>query len=354
MIPPANGRGAAHNPANRFERTHYAPDPDAEIPDEDRTTRLATEFIADRSRTVIATNDSPDIPFDASLNPYRGCEHGCSYCFARPTHEYLGFSAGLDFETKILVKHDAPELLRRELASDRWQPKTISISGVTDPYQPVERRLELTRRCLEVLLDFRNPFGIVTKNRLVCRDRDILAEMASFRACAVYLSVTTLDGRLARSMEPRASAPAARLAAIEMLTKAGVPVGVMVAPLIPGLNDHEVPAILRSAASAGAKVAAYVPLRLPGAVRDVFLDWLDRHQPGRKAKVLSRLSGLREGRLYDPRFGHRMQAKGPMGDAIAALFDASCRRLGLNLERIPLSTDSFRRPGAEHQGRLFD
>src|SRR5437870_7346270 len=223
---PVHGRGAAVNPPNRFERLHYEADPDDE---QDPAGAPATEYYRDRSRSIIATNDSPDVGFGASINPYRGCEHGCAYCYARPTHEYLGFSAGIDFETKILVKEDAPALLRRELSSPKWQPQVLGISGVTDPYQPVERRLQLTRRCLGVLAEFRNPAVIITKNHLVTRDLDLLGELARYQAVAVFLSVTTLDGELARTLEPRASQPGGRLAAIEELSRAGVPAGVMVA-----------------------------------------------------------------------------------------------------------------------------
>src|SRR5436190_4957392 len=244
------GRGAGANPANRFEALHFEPDQDWNPADDPA---LSTRFFRDQSATIINYNDSPDVGFDASLNPYRGCEHGCIYCYARPTHEYLGFSAGLDFESKIMVKDNAPELLRKELASPKWKPQVIAISGVTDCYQPVERRLKLTRRCLEVLAQFRNPVGIITKNHLVTRDVDVLGELSRHQAAAVFISVTTLDASLAKKMEPRASLPNHRLAAIETLSQAGVQVGVMVAPVIPGLTDHEMPAILAAAAGAGAQ-----------------------------------------------------------------------------------------------------
>src|SRR5262249_49309315 len=236
--PTIRGRGAAENPPNRFERLHYEPDPDA---DPDERPAPETLFFRDTTRTILATNQSPDVGFEVSVNPYRGCEHGCPYCYARPTHEYLGFSAGLDFETRIMVKEDAPELLRKELAAPKWEPQMIALAGATDAYQPIERRLRLSRRCLEVLAEFRNPVGVVTKNHLVSRDRDLLAELAGFNAAAVYLSITTLDAELARRLEPRASHPDARLQAIRELSDAGVPTGVLVAPIIPGLNDHETP-----------------------------------------------------------------------------------------------------------------
>jgi DNA repair photolyase len=347
-----HGRGAASNPKNRFEKTWHERDPD-EPWDPDEEPAPETQLIADSSRTIIATNDSPDIPFEASINPYRGCEHGCIYCYARPTHEYLGFSAGLEFETRILVKEDAPELLRRALMSPNWVPKPIAISGVTDPYQPIERRLNLTRGCLEVLAEFRNPVSVITKNRLVTRDIDFFQELARHDAVAVFLSVTTLDGELARSMEPRASTPAARLAAVRALAEAGVPAGVMVAPIIPGLTDHELPAILAAAADAGARCAGCLPVRLPLGVAPLFEDWLERIAPERKARVLGRIRGMRGGKLNDPRFGMRMRGTGPFAEMITQLHKSTCRRLGLNARPFALSTQSFRRPTGE-QLRLFE
>jgi DNA repair photolyase len=346
---PIRGRGSSANPPNRFERLHYEPDTDWADSDGPAP---PTVFLRDNSRSVIASNDSPDVGFDKSINPYRGCEHGCPYCYARPTHEYLGFSAGLDFETKILVKEDAPELLRRELTSPRWQPQTISISGVTDPYQPVERRARLTRRCLKVLAEFRNPVAIVTKNQLVSRDVDLLQELARHQAAAVFLSVTSLDGRLARLMEPRASQPAARLAAIETLARAGVPTGVMVAPVIPGLTDHEMPAILREAAAAGARCAGYVALRLPGAVAGLFEHWLEQHFPDRKDKVLGRLRSMRGGKLNDPNFGSRMRGDGAIADALRDLFHLARHKAGLDGPFPELSAAAFRRPS--QQPLLFE
>jgi len=343
------GRGAAANPGNRFELIHYERDPESG-PDDPAP---ATQFLRDSSRSIIARNDSPDVGFEASINPYRGCEHGCAYCYARPTHEYLGFSAGLDFETKIMVKEDAPELLRRELNSPSWQPKTLGISGVTDPYQPIERRLQLTRHCLEVLVEFRNPCAIVTKNRLVTRDADLLAELARHQAAAVFLSVTTLDGELARDLEPRATTPAGRLAAIEELTHAGVPVGVMIAPVIPGLNDHEIPAIVRAAAAAGARSAGTILLRLPLGMAELFEQWLERHRPASKERILGRIRDVRGGRLNDSRFGVRMRGEGVLAEQIRSLFHLACRQAGLNRSRLDLSTAAFRRPeGAQRS--LFD
>jgi DNA repair photolyase len=345
------GRGAAGNPKNRFERIEVEPDPGEIKGDEPRP---ETVYLRDHSRSIIARNDSPDIGFDASINPYRGCSHGCAYCYARPTHEYLGLSAGLDFESKILVKQDAPELLRKELSSPRWNPLVLSMSGVTDPYQPVERRLRITRRCLEVLAEFRNPVVIVTKNHLVTRDVDLLSELARHDAAAVAVSLTTLDDDLRRIMEPRTSRPARRLAAVERLAASGIPVGVMTAPVIPGLNDHELPALLSVAAEAGASFAAYVPVRLPYAVRPLFEDWLTRHFPERKVKVLNRIRSMRGGELNDARFGSRMRGEGLFAEHIAQLFSISCRRAGMGEGRFPkLSTAAFRRGGGA-QPNLFD
>ena len=350
------GRGAAENPPTRFDRTRFEPDPEADDPDlaEERG-RPVTTFLPDRSRSIVATNDSPDIPFDTSLNPYRGCEHGCAYCYARPTHEYLGLSAGLDFETTILVKHDAPDLLRRELSKPKWKPTPLALSGVTDAYQPAERKLRLTRRCLEVLAEFRNPVSVVTKNALVTRDVDVLATLASHGAAVVFVSITTLDQGLARRLEPRTSPPSRRLEAIRELSSVGIPAGVMVAPVIPGLNDHEVASILAASADAGARHAGWVPLRLPGAVAPLFEAWLDRHEPGRKAKVLGRVRAMRGGKLNDTRFGSRMRPDGALAGLIGSVFTTTCRRVGLNVEKLVLSTSAFRRPGEDGlQLRLFD
>jgi DNA repair photolyase len=339
---PLRGRGAAGNPPNRFEPLRYEPDPD-EPPDAGPAPQ--TQFFRDNSRSIIATNDSPDVGFDASINPYRGCEHGCAYCYARPYHEYLGLSSGLDFETKIFVKEDAPELLRRELASPRWQPRTVGLSGVTDCYQPIERRLRLTRRCLEVFAEFRNPVTVVTKSHLVARDADLLAELAAHHAAKVILSITTLDGDLARKLEPRAPQPSGRLAALAELTQAGVPTGVLVAPIIPGLTDHEVPTILTAAAKAGASFAGYTVLRLPHAVGQVFEQWLTQHFPERKDKVLGRVRDLHGGTLDDPRFGLRMRGEGILAETIRKVFDLSRRRAGIPKKSPPLSAAAFRRPG---------
>jgi DNA repair photolyase len=304
-----------------------------------------TFFLRDHSSQIITSNDSPDIGFEHSVNPYRGCEHGCVYCYARPTHEYLGFSAGLDFETKIMVKEDASKLLRKELSAPGWVPKVIALSGVTDPYQPVERRLKLTRGCLAVLAEFRNPVTIVTKNSLVTRDLDLLAELARYRAVAVFISVTTLDTELRKVLEPRTSPPAARLATIGALAKAGIPTGVLVAPVIPGLTDHEIPSILEAAAAAGASFAAHAALRLPYAVAPLFEEWLTRHVPKKKDKILNRIRAMRGGKLNNSEFGLRMRGEGIFAEQIARLFEVACRRTG-GLDREPeLSTACFRRPG---------
>jgi DNA repair photolyase len=345
------GRGAAGNPKNRFEKIEVEPILDEIGEDEPRP---ETVHLRDHSRSIIARNDSPDIGFDASINPYRGCSHGCIYCYSRPTHEYLGLSAGLDFESKILVKQDAPELLREELSSTRWEPKVLSMSGVTDPYQPIEKRLRITRRCLEVLAEFRNPVAVVTKNHLVTRDIDFLSELARHDAAVVAVSLTTLDDDLRRVMEPRTSRPIRRLAAIEALAGAGVPVGVMTAPVIPSLNDHELPDLISAAGRAGATFAAYVPVRLPYAVKPLFENWLSRHFPDRKEKVLNRIRSMRGGKLNDPRFGSRMRGEGFFADHIAQIFSISCRRTGIEEGSFPkLSTAAFRESGGIQPG-LFD
>jgi DNA repair photolyase len=344
---PFRGRGSADNPKNRFEKVERVPEP----LEADEISSPATTFLADSSKSIIAYNDSPDVGFDASVNPYRGCEHGCIYCYARPTHEYLGFSAGLDFETKIMVKANAPELLRKELSSPKWKPRVLAMSGVTDCYQPVEKKLELTRRCLEVLLEFRNPVTIVTKNYLVTRDIDILSKLARHRCAAVFISLTTLDEKLSGLMEPRASRPARRLAAISALSDASVPVGYLQAPMIPGLTDSEAPAIAQAAAKAGARYAGYVALRLPHAVKDLFEDWLERNYPEKKNKVLNRIRAIRGGNLNDPQFNSRMRGEGIFAEQMAELFRLACKKAGIQ-ERSPnLSTHHFRRP--KEQLRLF-
>jgi DNA repair photolyase len=336
------GRGAAHNPPNRFVQMDFVPDYEHVDPDDEPAPR--TLFLRDATRTIIARNDSPDVGFDASVNPYRGCEHGCIYCFARPTHEYFGLSAGLDFETKIFVKEDAPELLRRALANPRYEPGVIAMSGVTDCYQPIERKLRLTRGCLEVLAEFRNPTSLITKNHLVTRDIDILGEMARWNGASVNVSITSLDEKLQRVMEPRTSTPKKRLDAVEKLAAAGVPVRVLAAPMIPGLNDHELPAIIKASAEAGAREVHYIPLRLPFVLKELFETWLETHFPERKEKVLHRVREIRGGKLNDPNFGSRMRGEGQYADQLRTLHHAACRKAGLAMEMPKLSTEHFHRP----------
>lgn len=347
-LPVVRGRGAATNPPNRFEEIAYLPDPEARDPDDPAP---QTRILRDATRTVIAHNDSPDVGFDSSINPYRGCEHGCAYCFARPFHEYLGFSAGLDFETRILAKPDAAQLLRRELMKPSWTPKPIAMSGVTDPYQPAERRLRITRGCMAVLAEFRNPVIVITKNYLVTRDIDYLGELASHGAVSVNLSITSLRNDIQRVMEPRASTPARRLKAVEELAKAGIPAGVMVAPIVPGLTDTEMPAILKAAANAGAGGAGYVMLRLPHGVKGLFENWLEEHFPDRKERVLNRVREMRGGMLYDSEWFKRAHGEGAYAEQIGALFEQTKRSLGLDKPRPELNVADFRRPEATSAGR---
>lgn len=342
------GRGTVESPPNRFERLTIESDDGAweeiaKVDPDFEPRRLRTEFLRDDSKSLITANHSPDIGFTHSLNPYRGCEHGCAYCYARPYHEYLGYNAGIDFETRLLVKERAPELLEAELAKKSWVPTSLACSGVTDCYQPIERKLEITRRCLAVLADFRQPVGLITKNALVTRDLDHLRDLAQHGAVNVVLSLTTLDAKLASVLEPRASRPDARLAAIRTLSDAGIPVGISLAPIIPGLNDHEIPALMEAAAAHGATFASGTVLRLPLAVKDVFSAWLDRFEPGKKALILGRLADLRGGKLNDPNFGSRMTGTGPLAEQIGRLLEVAQRRAGLDRPREPLSTKAFRR-----------
>jgi DNA repair photolyase len=357
ILPTIHGRGSADNPPNRFMPIAFEVDGaamDATIAEEGELPRPQTVFLKDTARSIIVNNDSPDVGFTYSINPYRGCEHGCIYCYARPTHEYFGLSAGLDFETKIFVKEEAPQLLREALYSPKWEPTTVAISGVTDCYQPVERRLQLTRRCLQVLAEFRNPATVITKNHLVTRDVDVLSELAAQKLTVVMLSVTTLDAELGRKLEPRTSSPRRRLEAIEVLAKAGIPVGVMVAPVIPGLTDHEIPSILKAAADAGACTAGYVPVRLPFAVKDLFADWLAAHYPDRKDKVLNRIRSIRAGKLNDSNFHTRMRGHGQFADQFQQIFKIARRKAGLDGPFPELSKVAFKRPPrAGDQMRLF-
>lgn len=328
-------------------RDEMARDPEA-VPPSPRT-----QLFHDDTRTLITKNTSPDLSFEASLNPYRGCEHGCAYCYARRYHEFLGWSSGLDFESKLLVKPKAPDLLRAELSSPRWVPKKLACSGVTDCYQPVERRLKITRGCLKVLAEFRQPVVLITKNHLITRDTDHLAELARWQAGAALLSVTTLDPALAAALEPRASSPRMRLAAIRTLVDAGIPAGVSVAPIIPGLNDHEIPAILEAAREAGAQFATYSLVRLPGSVGEVFTDWLARHVSAESAeKILRRIRDTHGGTLNDRRSGVRLRGEGQLAEQIARLFKVTARRMGLDRMRPEVTAENFRRVDAA-QPELF-
>ncbi|HYD48949.1 MAG TPA: PA0069 family radical SAM protein [Terriglobales bacterium] len=338
MDRPLSKRGTGANPENRYERLHVSYDPTDEDPP------LATELYRDSSKTILAENDSPDVGFRFSLNPYRGCEHGCIYCYARPSHEYLSFSAGLDFERRILVKHDAAQLLRKTFHSAKWQPQVVALSGNTDCYQPVERRLGITRACLEVFRDFLNPVAVITKSALISRDVDLLAEMAGAGTASVMISITSLDHELARRMEPRAAQPERRLDAIRTLASAGVPVGVMTAPIVPGLNDEEIPAILAAAAEAGARTAGWVMVRLPKPVDELFGEWLERNYPARRERVLHRIRECRDGRISDATFGRRMRGQGVYAEQIEALFKLSVKRYGLDRPHPPANLAAFRRP----------
>ena len=345
------GRGARSNASGRYERharvllddgwAPRVPAPDGWPEDEPS---LKTEVLTDTSRTIITRNNSPDISFDRSINPYKGCEHGCVYCFARPTHAYLGLSPGADFESRIFAKPNAAELLRRELSHPGYVPRTIAIGTNTDPYQPIEKRMRIMRSVLEVLAEYRHPVGIVTKSALVLRDLDILAPMAAQGLAKVALSVTTLDRDLARTMEPRAATPPRRLEAIRQLREAGVPAGVMFAPVIPALNDEELEQVLAAAAEAGAQSAGYVLLRLPLEIKDLFREWLQEHAPDRAARVLSLIRQMRGGKDYDAAWHQRMRGTGPYAQMIAQRFHVALRRLGLNRPGKPLDLTKFRRP----------
>ncbi len=338
---PIRGRGASDNPANRFEGKYTDYDLDEETGEKPSP---ETKLIPDDTKKILSENESPDIPFTYGLNPYRGCEHGCIYCYARPFHEYLGFSAGLDFESRIMVKYDAADKLQSKFASKSWKPQSVALSGVTDPYQPIERNLEITRDCLKVFAEARNPVGIITKNYLVTRDIDLLEELSKYNAVHVTLSVTTLDRELARVMEPRTSQPQRRLKAIEKLTEKGISVGVNVAPIIPGLTDHECADILEAARDAGATHAGYTIVRLPHAVKDLFQEWLEQHFPDRKEKVLNRLRDMREEKLYESKFGERFNGKGEFANQIRNMFEIQTKKLGFNEFPLRLSSKHFKRP----------
>ena len=350
-------RGATFNPHNKFVAHERERDPEYIPFDEEEEENPRTKLWPDNTRKIIATNKSPDISFDSSINPYRGCEHGCAYCYARPGHEYLGFSAGIDFEQNILIKENAPALLREALSKKSWKPQVLAISGVTDPYQPLEKRLRLTRGCLEVLLDFRNPVQMITKNALIVRDLDLLQGLNEFNCIRVSLSITTLRPELARVMEPRAASPARRLAAVEKLSSAGIPVNVMMAPMIPGLNEHEIPALMKAAADAGARSAMYLPIRLPLTVEPVFLAWLEEHFPDRKDKIVHKILSLRSGKMHDSTFFNRFVGDGEEAALMANLYKIGLLKSGLGEKFEGLTTEHFRVPpskkGEPEQLELF-
>lgn len=342
------GRGASSNPANRFEAEEHVADEYCEEP----LPRPETRYIPDHSASVISRNKSPDVGFEVSLNPYRGCEHGCAYCYARPTHEYLGFSGGLDFETRILYKADAAALLRKALSEKSWKPQTLVMSGVTDPYQPLERKMRITRSCLEVLAECRHPVGLISKNHLITRDVDILSEMAAQNLCHATLSITSLNPKLTAVLEPRSSRPASRLKAVRELSDAGVPVNVNFAPVIPGLNDHEMLPVLEAAKENGAVSAGFIVMRLPLVVAPIFEEWLEEFRPEAKDKILNRIKDLRRGKLNSAEFGDRMRGQGPWAEMYRTAFHAACKKLGLNRPGPGLRTDLFRRPSGD-QLQLF-
>src|SRR6202167_488163 len=344
--PPRRGRGAQSNESGRFEVHAYIPLEDG-WDDEEPAPRLATSVTIEHPKTIITRNDSPDISFDRSINPYRGCEHGCVYCFARPTHAYMGLSPGLDFESKLFVKDGAAALLERELAAPNYRPRTIAMGTNTDPYQPIERQYRVTRSILEVLARTEHPVGIVTKSNLVLRDLDILAPMAAKGLAKVYVSVTTLDKEIARKMEPRAPIPGRRLEAIERLAEAGVPVGVMVPRIFPAVNDPEIETILTRAHAAGAREAGYVMLRLPLELRDIFREWLLVHYPDRLRHSLSLVQSTRGGKDYDSQWGKRMGGSGPYAWMIGRRFEIAATRLGYNETPVRLRCDLFHQPESE-------
>lgn len=337
------GRGAVSNDAGRFEQFATEATDDGWDIDED-VPPLRTEVSDEIARTLITYNKSPDLPFDRSINPYRGCEHGCVYCFARPTHAYLGLSPGLDFETRLIARSNAPDVLRRELSARRYKVATIALGTNTDPYQPIDKSREITRACLQVLSDFQHPVGIVTKGALIERDLDILAPMARKNLVRVGISLTTLDAGLSRKIEPRAPSPMRRLRMIRCLTDAGVPVRVMTSPIVPGLTDHELEQLLEAGKEAGADAASWIMLRLPREVSQLWQEWLDQHEPGRAAKVMARLREMHGGRDYDPRWGHRMRGEGTYAQMIAQRFKSTCKRLGLAIRTQPLTTSHFAPP----------
>lgn len=345
------GRGSRFNLPNRFEQTYIDKDSlekDSYVEDDDQK-KIPTSFFNDNSRTILAKNASPDLGHTYSINPYRGCEHGCIYCYARPTHEYLGFSAGLDFETKIMIKRDAANLLEETFRKKSWKPEAILLSGNTDCYQPVERKLKITRACLEVFLKFRNPVALITKNALIQRDIDILKQLAEMNLVRVVISITTLDRELQRKMEPRTSSPEMRLKTIRALSSNQIPVGVNVAPVIPGLTDTEISTIIKEASLNGAKFAGRIVLRLPHSVKELFSDWITIQFPDRANKILNRIKELHNGKLYESDWGKRMSGEGQWADTIRKIFETACNKYGINKEHIPMTTDLFRRIAGDQQ-----
>jgi DNA repair photolyase len=342
VIKDPKGRGAAGNPTNRFEHLSVEAYDEDLLPD-DVTHRVETVYLDAASKSILTKNDSPDVSFRYSVNPYYGCTHGCAYCYARPYHEYWGMSAGLDFESKILVKRNAAQLLREALNRKSYEPDVIAMSGVTDCYQPGEREFKLTRQCLQVLAEYKNPVGMITKNRLVTRDIDVLQELAGWGGACVIVSVTTLDADLCGKLEPGATRPSGRLEAISALAAAGIPVGVNAAPMIPGLTDQEMPAILQAAADAGAQFASYTVVRLPGAVGGIFDEWMERNYPDSRQKVMNRIRDVHGGKVADSRFGTRMKGDGEYATQLKGLFAAAKRKAKLG-EFPALVKDQFRRP----------
>jgi DNA repair photolyase len=338
-------RGTTSEITNRFESTSYAPFDDEWETLAEELPVIQTQFMHDNAKSILYKNDSPDVGMDYSINVYRGCEHGCAYCRARPYHEYLGFNAGIDFESKIMVKHDAPRLLRKAFDHPKWEPQSIMMSGNTDCYQPAERKYQLTRQVLEVFLEYRNPVSMLTKNALILRDIDILKEMASMDLVSTLISVTSLDPVLRRTLEPRTSTAKMKLKAMEGLAKAGVPVGVMVGPIIPGLNDNEVPNILKQASDAGATFVTHTILRLPQAVAPIFVEWLEKNVPEKAKRVMTRVRMIRDGKINDSNWGTRMSGTGAYADFMHTLIHSLSNKYKLNRGRGGLRTDLFRRPG---------
>lgn len=340
------GRGSQSNPKNRFEKLFVDfenPDNDFHSDEESIDVQPGTIFYKDESKSVISKNDSKDLYFNYSFNPYRGCEHGCIYCYARPSHEFLGFSSGMDFETKIMTKEKAPQLLEEEFNKRSYKPEVIEFCGNTDCYQPVERKLGITRRALQVCLKYRNPVALITKNALVLRDIDVLKEMAGLNLVSVMLSITTLNKELANKMEPRTSIPERRLKVIEEMAKNNIPAGVNIAPVIPALNDKEIPEILKNAADCGASFAGYEILRLPYSVKDLFIEWLKREMPDRAERVINSIKSIRGGKLNETEFGKRFTGEGELSETIKNLFNLSCRKYKLNTTRIKITNELFRR-----------